>query len=578
MLPAHRALVSVSDKSGLNELAQGFQTLGIQIVSTGGTLGYLRELGVPAVAVADVTGFPEILDGRVKTLHPRIHAGILASRSRPAHAEQLAAHQIDRIDLVIVNLYPFSKTAADPAASFEEVIEQIDVGGPAMVRAAAKNFSGVVVVVDPADYTRLLAALSSSDGVVPEALRRELAVKAFRHTQSYDGAIADWLAHHDGSATAAASAAGAAGRAAAAERAATTAATPPAAAGAAPPSGGAAFPARLGLELERTDELRYGENPHQGGAVYAVVRASGTSGAGAALAAASATPAAAALVAAGGPLGGYRQLAGKELSWNNLLDADAARKMAAQFAEPTVVIVKHNNPCGIGRGADLTAAYHRALATDPVSAFGSVIAVNGSVDGHLAATMADLFVEVLLAPAFDDEARRRFADKKSLRLVECPPYRPAAGEIELRAISGGFLAQPPDAFPDDPSLWTSPTRRAATAEERRALDFAWRVARYVKSNAIVIANGDQTVGVGAGQMSRVDSCRIAIQKAQLPVAGTVAASDAFFPFRDGLDVLAEAGVTAVAQPGGSKRDPEVFAAADEHGMAMLLTGTRHFRH
>jgi len=564
MLPAHRALVSVFDKSGLSELAQGLQSLGIEIVSTGGTLAYLRELGVPAVAVSDVTGFPEILDGRVKTLHPRIHAGILASRSTPAHTEQLATHLIDRIDLVIVNLYPFRETAADPAATFDEVIEKIDIGGPAMVRAAAKNFCGVAVVVEPADYTRLLAALSASDGVVPESLRRELAVKAFRHTQSYDAAVADWLARQAEAATAAS--AEAAGTAAG--PASGTATTPPAAAfgqaaaaEGAPPAPAAAFPARLTVELERTDELRYGENPHQGGAVYAVTRATAPGP-----------------TAAGGALGGYRQLAGKELSWNNLLDADAARKMVAQFAEPAVVIVKHNNPCGIGRGGDLTAAYHRALATDPVSAFGSVIAVNGTVGGPLAAAMADLFVEVLLAPAFDDEARRRFAAKKNLRLVECPPYHPAAGEIELRAISGGFLAQPPDAFPDDPAGWTLPTRRGPTVEERRTLDFAWRVARYVKSNAIVLANGDQTVGVGAGQMSRVDSCRIAIEKAQLPVAGTVAASDAFFPFRDGLDVLAAAGVTAVVQPGGSKRDAEVIAAADEHGMAMLLTGTRHFRH
>jgi phosphoribosylaminoimidazolecarboxamide formyltransferase/IMP cyclohydrolase len=553
MLPAHRALVSVFDKTGLAELAHGLQSLGIEIVSTGGTLAYLRQLGVPAVAVSDVTGFPEILDGRVKTLHPRIHAGILASRSTPAHTEQLAAHVIDRIDLVIVNLYPFRETAADPAATFDDVIEKIDIGGPAMVRAAAKNFAGVAVVVEPADYSRLLAALSASDGVVPETLRRELAAKAFRHTQSYDAAVAEWLGRHV--AAVASAAAGAAGIASA----------PAAGTAAAPAAAGVAFPARLALELERTDELRYGENPHQGGAVYSVT-------------AAPAAPAAGAFVAAGGALGGYRQLAGKELSWNNLLDADAARKMAAQFAEPTVVIVKHNNPCGIGRGADLTAAYERALATDPVSAFGSVIAVNGPVDGRLAAAMADLFVEVLLAPGFDEEARHRFAAKKNLRLVECPPYRPAAGEIELRAIAGGFLAQPPDVFPDDPAAWTSPTRRAPSAEERRALDFAWRVARYVKSNAIVIAGGDQTVGIGAGQMSRVDSCRIAIQKAQLPVAGTVAASDAFFPFRDGLDVLAAAGVTAVVQPGGSKRDGEVFAAADEHGMAMLLTGTRHFRH
>jgi phosphoribosylaminoimidazolecarboxamide formyltransferase/IMP cyclohydrolase len=500
MLPAHRALVSVFDKAGLAELAHGLQSLGIEIVSTGGTLAYLRQLGVPAVAVSDVTGFPEILDGRVKTLHPRIHAGILASRSTPAHTEQLAAHVIDRIDLVIVNLYPFRETAADPAATFDEVIEKIDIGGPAMVRAAAKNFAGVAVVVEPADYTRLLAALSASDGVVPETLRRELAVKAFRHTQSYDAAVAEWLARHAEAATSAG--AGAAGIASA--PAAGTAAAPAGGDASAPTAAGTAFPARLALELERTDELRYGENPHQGGAVYTVT-------------ATPATPATGAFVAAGGALGGYRQLAGKELSWNNLLDADAARKMAAQFADPAVVIVKHNNPCGIGRGADLTAAYERALATDPVSAFGSVIAVNGPVDGRLAAAMADLFVEVLLAPGFDDEARRRFAAKKNLRLVECPPYRPAAGEIELRAVAGGFLAQPPDAFPDDPAAWTSPTRRAPSAEERRALDFAWRVARYVKSNAIVIAGGDQTVGIGAGQMSRVDSCRIAIQKAQLPV-------------------------------------------------------------
>jgi phosphoribosylaminoimidazolecarboxamide formyltransferase/IMP cyclohydrolase len=540
MLPAKRALISVSDKSGLEELAHGLQALGIEMVSTGGTLSHLRRLGAPAIAVADVTGFPEILDGRVKTLHPRIHGGILASRAHAAHTAQLAEHQIDRIDLVIVNLYPFRETAADPAATFEEMIEQIDIGGPAMVRAAAKNFSGVAVVVDPADYSRLLAALSASDGVVPEPLRRELALKAFRHTQAYDAAVADWLARH-------------------------AAGTP---AAATPDDGAAAqaFPPRLTLELERTDELRYGENPHQGGAVYSVSRA--TAGAGAL----------AAFTAAGGALGGYRQLAGKELSWNNLLDADAARKMASLFAEPAVIIVKHNNPSGIGRGSDLTAAYERALATDPISAYGSVIAVNRPVDGPLAAAMASLFVEVLLAPAFDEEALGRFGAKKNLRLVECPLYQPAAGEIELRAISGGFLAQPPDAFPDDPSGWTSPTRRQPTAEERRALDFAWRVARYVKSNAIVIANADQTVGVGAGQMSRVDSCRLAIQKAQLPVAGTVAATDAFFPFRDGLDVLAGAGVTAVVQPGGSKHDDEVIGAADEHGMAMLLTGTRHFRH
>jgi phosphoribosylaminoimidazolecarboxamide formyltransferase/IMP cyclohydrolase len=514
MLPARRALVSVFDKTGLAELARGLARLGIEIVSTGGTLRFLEEQGIPVTAVSAVTGFPEILDGRVKTLHPKIHGGILANRSLPAHLEALAAHGIGRIDLVVVSLYPFRETVAR-GASFAETLEMIDVGGPTMVRAAAKNFGGVAVVVDPADYPAVLAALEEGEGVIPEELRRRLAQKAFRETAGYDAAIAEWLA--------------------------------------AAADGADDFPARRTLALRREMTLRYGENPHQGGAVYAVE---------------------------GGPgvLGGFQALQGKELSWNNLLDADAARKMAALFAEPAVVIVKHNNPCGIGRGADLAAAFRRALATDPVSAFGSVIAVNREADGPLAEALADLFVEVLLAPGFDAAARARLAAKKSLRLIAAPLYRPAAGEVELRALDGGFLAQPPDVFPDHDAAWTVATRRPPTAEELRALEFAWKVVRWVKSNAIVLANGDQTVGVGAGQMSRVDSCRLAVEKAQTPVAGCAAASDAFFPFRDGLDVLAAAGVTAVIQPGGSKRDGEVIAAADEAGMAMVLTGVRHFRH
>ncbi len=503
MLPAHRALVSVSDKRGLAALVRGLETLHIQVVSTGGTLAHLRGLGISALAVADVTGFPEILDGRVKTLHPRIHAGILARRSEPAHTEQLAEHGIDRIDLVIVNLYPFRETAANESATFDEVIEQIDIGGPAMVRAAAKNFGGVAVVVDPDDYTRLLAALSANDGVVPEPLRQEFALKAFRHTQAYDAAVADWLASHHPADAPGAPAAASAPQPGAGQPSAgggdAAAGQPAAAAGAT----AATFPPRLVLELERTAELRYGENPHQGGAVYAVRGASSGASTGSSTQE-PASPALAAFTAAGGALGGFRQLAGKELSWNNLLDADAARKIAGLFAGPTVVIVKHNNPCGIGRAASLAEAYQLAVATDPVSAFGSVIAVTGTVDGALAAAMANLFVEVLVAPAFDDEARRLFGRKKNLRLIECPLYRTAPGEIELRAIAGGFLAQPPDAAADsDPASWTSPTRRAPTAEERRALDFAWRVGRYVKSNAIVLANADQTVGIGAGQMSRV---------------------------------------------------------------------------
>ena len=512
MLKARRALVSVYEKRGLEGFARGLARLGIEIVSTGGTLGFLQSKGIPVTAVADVTGFPEILDGRVKTLHPRIHGAILADRSVEGHLGQLREHGIERIDLVVVNLYPFRETLAS-GASFGQTIEMIDIGGPAMVRAAAKNFAGVGVVVDPGDYAEVLSALEEGGGILPGELRRRLAARAFGHTRSYDAAVAAWLEAESG--------------------------------------GG-----RLTLELERTMELRYGENPHQSGALYAAYAAAG----------------------GGGVLGGFRQLQGKELSWNNLLDADAARKIAALFEEPAVVVVKHNNPCGVGRGEDLAQAYRRALAADPVSAFGSIVAVNRPADGAVAEAMADLFVEVLLAPGFDEAARERFGARKNLRVLECPPYRPSPEDVELRPIDGGFLAQPPDALPDDPAGWTCPTQRQPTPEERRALELAWKVCRYVKSNAIVVANGDQTVGIGAGQMSRVDSCRLATEKAQLPLQGTAAASDAFFPFRDGLDVLAKAGITAVVQPGGSKRDGEVIAAADEQGVAMLLTGVRHFRH
>ena len=537
MLAARRALISVFDKSGLEEFARGLARLGVEIVSTGGTLKSLAEKGIPVVAVSDVTGFPEILDGRVKTLHPKIHGGVLANREVPEHLDELAAHGIARIDLVVANLYPFQATVAR-GASFEDTVEMIDVGGPTMLRAAAKNFAGVAVVVDPADYPRVLEALTAGRGVIPEAMRRELALKAFRHTAEYDAAISEWLG-------------------------AQPAQTPPTqnvGAGLVPSlaaePGAEPFPDRQSLGLHREMVLRYGENPHQGGAVYSTAGRSGV-------------------------FGGFSALQGKELSWNNLLDADAARKMAGLFdpAEgAAVVIVKHNNPCGVGRGATLAEAYARAVACDPVSAYGSVIALNRPADGALAAAMADLFVEVLIAPGFDDDARARYGAKKNLRVIECPLYRPGRDEVELRAIDGGFLAQPPDAFADDPAAWTSPTKRQPTEEERRALDFAWRVMRYVKSNAIVVANADQTVGIGAGQMSRVDSCRLATEKAQLPVPGCVAASDAYFPFRDGLDVLAKAGITAVVQPGGSKRDQEIIDAADEAGMAMLMTGVRHFRH
>jgi phosphoribosylaminoimidazolecarboxamide formyltransferase/IMP cyclohydrolase len=515
MLPARRALLSVSDKTGLTELGRGLAALGVELVSTGGTARHLREQGLAVIDVAQVTGFPEILDGRVKSLHPRIHAGLLADRARPEHLATLAEHEIGRIDVVVVNLYPFLETAARPGATAAEIVEQIDIGGPSLLRAAAKNFHGVAVVVDPADYPLLVGALEAHGGVVPFELRRTLARKAFGHTANYDTAIARWFATE----------------------------TPD-------PDD---LPPGLSLHLERELVPRYGENPHQQAAVYRI---------------------------AGGPgvLSGMVQLQGKELSWNNLLDADAARKLVALFDEPAVVVVKHNNPCGVGRGDDLVAAYRRAVEADPVSAFGSIVAVNRPLDAALAEAMADLFVEVLVAPAADEESLEALAPRKNLRLLVCPPYESEPGAVELRSIDGGFLAQSPDALADDPSAWRCVTRRRPDARELRALELAWKVCRYVKSNAIVVASEEATIGVGAGQMSRVDSCRIALEKARSPVAGAVAASDAFFPFRDGLDLLARAGVRAIVQPGGSKRDDELIATADEHDVAMLLTGVRHFRH
>ncbi|MFP3941654.1 MAG: bifunctional phosphoribosylaminoimidazolecarboxamide formyltransferase/IMP cyclohydrolase [Thermoanaerobaculia bacterium] len=526
MFPVRRALISVSDKRGLAEFAQGLARLGVEILSTGGTERFLAEEGVPVVPVSKATGSPEILGGRVKTLHPKIHGGILADRAKTEHLAELKEHDIAPIDLVAVNLYPFERTVERAGVGLTEAVEMIDIGGPCMVRAAGKNHAAVAVVVDPEDYPGVLRSLEENQSVVPEALRRTLAAKAFRHTHEYDGAIADWLAKE--------AATGPQRREDDVEL----------------------FPERLTVHLSRELVPRYGENPHQAAAVYRN---------------------------AGGPgvLGGFVQHQGKELSYNNLLDADAARKIASQLEVPGVVIIKHNNPCGVGAGGDLVEAYERALATDPVSAFGSIIAVNRPASGELAEALAELFVEVVVAPGFTEEARERFGKKKNLRLVEANPHVPARGDVELRAVDGGYLGQEPDSLPDDPADWKNPTKRKPTADERRGLELAWKVCRYTKSNAIVVANALQTVGVGAGQMSRVDSCRIAIDKArsaELDLEGTVAASDAFFPFRDGLDVLAEAGVKAVIQPGGSKRDDEVVAAADEHGMAMLFTGVRHFRH
>ncbi len=516
MLKAARALLSVYDKRGLPELARGLVGLGVELLSTGGTYRELEAAGIPVLPVSEVTGFPEILGGRVKTLHPRIHGGILADRGQAAHVSSLRDHGIPPIDVVVVNLYPFRETAADAEASVERIIEMIDIGGPAMVRGAAKNYRGVVVVVDPADYPQVLAALEEGDGRVPETLRRRLAIKAFRHTQAYDAAVAAWLERVSGDEP-------------------------------------GQFPRHLLLDLEKVAEPRYGENPHQQGALYR-------------------------LLGGAGVFEGFEQLGGKELSFNNLLDADAARTLAARIDEPAAAIIKHNNPCGVGRGDSVREAYERALACDPKSAFGSVVAFNRPVGAGVAKAMADEFVEVVVAPAFDDEGLALLRKKKNRRLIRCPVFRPARGDIELRQVDGGMLAQTPDHEWDDPAGWQQVSTRAPEPAERAALEFAWQVARQVRSNAIVVANAAQTVGIGAGQMSRVDACHLAVGKAELPVAGCAAASDAFFPFRDGLDVLADAGVTALVQPGGSKRDAELIAAADERRLAMLFTGRRHFRH
>ena len=492
MLPAQRALISVFDKRGVCEFAGALSGLGIEILSTGGTRKVLEEAGVPVTPVSQITGHPELLGGRVKTLHPEIHAGILADRARASHLTELQDHGIQPIDLVVGNLYPFLETAASDAP-FEEVIEMVDIGGPGMIRAAAKNFRGVTVIVDPSDYTQVQVALEDGERTVPEPLRRGLAIKAFRHTQAYDAAIASWLEHQSAETE-------------------------------------NRFPRHRLLDLAREMRPRYGENPHQEAAVYR-------------------------LQGEDGVFGGMEKLQGRKLSFNNLLDADAARKMVALFEMPAVVIVKHNNPCGAGVGDDLATAYRRAFDCDPLSAFGSVIAINRPADGKLATAMADLFVEVVVAPDYGEAARGVFAAKKRLRLIRCPLYQAAAGAVEMRAIDGGFLAQSPDTGNDDPAEWTCATERQPSAKEREALELAWKVARAVKSNAIVVARRDRTLGIGAGQMSRVDAAELAVRKAQTKLEGAAAASDAFFPFRDGLDVLARAGVKAVIQPGAASETP-----------------------
>jgi phosphoribosylaminoimidazolecarboxamide formyltransferase/IMP cyclohydrolase len=517
-----RALVSVSDKTGLIELATALHRHGVEILSTGGTAKSLADAGIPVVQVSDYTGQPEILEGRVKTLVPRIHGGILGRRSLASHRREMKKHDILPIDLVAVNLYPFESAAFRPGAGFEDAIENIDIGGPTMVRAAAKNFADVTVVVDPADYAALIAELDANRGAVAPATNYAFARKAFAHTAYYDSVIAGWLAT----------------------------ARP---AGKEPIPAAPAYPRTLALPLLKVGDLRYGENPHQAAALYREP---------------------------GPPAGvaGAAQLGGKELSFNNLLDLEAAWAAARDFAaRPFVAIVKHNNPCGAGVGKDVAQAFDLALAGDPVSAFGGVIGVSRPVTPALAQRIVGTFFEAVIAPGYAPKALEVLRTKKDLRILQVGA--PGRARFDLKRVDGGYLIQEPDGIQiRDVRKLPVVTRRKPGAAEYRALEFAWRLARHVKSNAIVFTTDRQLAGVGAGQMSRVDSCRIAALKAVLPLAGTVVGSDAFFPFRDGLDQVAAAGATAVIQPGGSLRDKEAIEAADEHGLAMIFTGVRHFKH
>ncbi len=531
-----RALLSVSDKTGIVDFARGLAAAGFEIVSTGGTARVLADAGVAVTQVSSVTGFPEMMNGRVKTLHPAVHAGILARRHEPGDLRALDDHGIRPVDVVAVNLYPFARVAADPDAGVEALVEEIDIGGPTLVRAAAKNFRDVVVVVDPGDYPEALEALRRAGGPGPD-FRLALARKAFRHTGSYDGAIASTL-----SAVGIADGGFIRGVGGAEELA----------------------PDVLEVRAERRRTLRYGENPHQAAALYAT----GDAG-----------------------FGGARVVQGKPLSFTNLLDLDAAARLVREFDEPAAVVVKHTNPCGVATAAVLRDAYVSAREVDALSAFGGIVGVNRCIDRGTAEAIASTFIEAVVAPDADDEARVVLSAKKNLRLVlaDCSSADDVRPDRDVRSILGGLLVQSGDRVIEALAPWTAEmagrsasgvrvvTRRRPAAEEWAALRLAWRVSAHVKSNAVVFARADRLAAIGAGQMSRVDAVKVAVMKAA-GLTGTVAASDAFFPFRDGLDAIAEAGATAVVQPGGSVRDEEVVAAADEHGLAMVFTGRRHFRH
>ena len=516
-----RALLSVSDKTGLTDFGRGLTAHGVELVSTGGTAKLLRDGGLAVTEVADYTGFPEMLDGRVKTLHPKVHGGILARRDLPAHMDALDRAGIPTIDLVVVNLYPFTQTIARPEATLADAIENIDIGGPAMVRSAAKNWTHVAVVTDPADYEPLLKELAATGGAIGAETRFRLARKAFSHTAAYDGAISNYLTALDASGTRREE-----------------------------------FPERLNFQLELQQALRYGENSHQRAAFYR-----------------DAAP-------AQGSLARYTQVQGKELSYNNIADADAAWECVKTFTDAACVIVKHANPCGVAIGETSEVAYRKAFATDPTSAFGGIIAFNRRLDAAAARAVCEQFVEVVIAPEVTADARDELSRKTNVRVLAVPAGA-QANVLDFKRVGGGMLVQTPDIANVSGADVRVVTRRAPSQEELADLLFAWRVAKFVKSNAIVFCGSGRTLGVGAGQMSRVDSARIASIKAAnagLALEASVVASDAFFPFRDGVDVVAEAGAKAIIQPGGSMRDAEVIEAADERGIAMVFTGVRHFRH
>ena len=514
-----RALISVSDKSGIGEFASALREQGVELLSTGGTYRLLQELGLEVTEVADYTGFPEMMDGRVKTLHPKVHGGILARRGQDD--EVMAEHGIEPIDMVVVNLYPFETTVANPDCSLADAIENIDIGGPTMVRAAAKNHRFVNIVVNAADYAEILTEMQANKGSTSMETRFNLAVKAYEHTAAYDGAIANHF-------------------------------------GRLVPGGSPKFPRTFNTQVHKTQEMRYGENPHQQAAFYV-----------------EANPAEAGIATA-------RQIQGKELSYNNVADTDAALECVKNFQEPACVIVKHANPCGVAVAENIRKAYDLAFATDTESAFGGIIAFNRELDAATAASIVERqFVEVIIAPSVSDAAAKLVADKKNVRLLACGEWSSSNPALDYKRVNGGLLVQDRDLGMISSADLRMVSKLKPTEQQMQDLLFAWKVAKFVKSNAIVYANNGQTVGVGAGQMSRINSARIAAIKAEhagLSVKGSVMASDAFFPFRDGIDNAGAAGIAAVIQPGGSIRDDEVIAAADEHGMAMVFTGMRHFRH